>query len=62
MLRVMRARLGLRSFCLVQEQLGLFYSVTQGFFEALIIAKLLLYWLMYMHSLSACTFANLTPE
>lgn len=48
--------------CLAQPYMGLFYSIMQGTFESMFISMLLMFWLMYMHAISANTFINITAK
>lgn len=48
--------------CLAQPYLGLSYSIIQSVFESLFIATLLMFWLLYMHAISANTFMNITAK
>ena len=48
--------------CLAQAYLGLSYSIIQSVFESLFIAMLLLFWLLYIHAISADTFMNITAK
>ena len=48
--------------CLLQPYMGMYYSVLQSIFESLFISVLLMFWLMYMHAISANTFIDISPK
>lgn len=48
--------------CFAQPYMGLYYSVIQGTFESLFIAMLLMFWLLYIHAISANTFLSITAK
>lgn len=48
--------------CLAQPYMGVTYSIIQSIFESMFISTLLMFWLLYIHAISANTFMNITAK